>query len=301
MSQPTPEETAIPTLTELFESFEKQQYDLEMGAWHERHQERSKHEEIDDTSRTFIGELVKRRDSIWCQSTSILLRGRVTRQTEHVYCPYLKYLCNHLAAALDRYAKSPDKVEQYLKFYKEEFISEAITEAEVSPSINSYLPDAINYEDSRIASILGTYAGYERCRITVADLGRSSDPVSLLSATHPAAPDAITQFRTQAMLAMLLISHTYGVYIPHRDERGRKPVRILFNQTRLANILMKIARQNENEPYVQAIKDIVAGWGELSNRMLLTKVQAISNYLCDGISEDDFQDFVKAELDALSE
>ena len=271
------------TLTELYNATRSEAYKTALERWSAYLQERSKHEELQETVRVFTSILSREANSEFEEFTPLTINGftstssGTTRTNE-----FLRDLCRDLDQALHTYQRASDPISEYLNSNKQDRAVAWLTTVASHSILNPYLPDAHEMADFRIAEVLGRYKGLRDAIVTVSDddtinTGRSDNAAAITT-------DAVLakKQRTQVILFMMLLKYEHDIHISTRSEQKEKGYEVGFNQEHLAEVLAVINRTSDVSSYKNTIRDVLDLYGKRGSMRLLESTRRLIDYIGSG-------------------
>lgn len=271
------------TLSELFNATRKETYEAALERWSTYLQERSKHEELQETVRVFTSVLSREANSEFEEFTPLTINGftstssGTTRTNE-----FLRDLCRDLEQALHTYQRAIDPISEYLNSSKQDRAVAWLTTVASHAILTPYLPDAHEMADSRIAEVLGRYKGLRDAIVTVRDddtinTGRSGNAAAITT-------DAVLakKQRTQVIFFMMLLKYEHDIHISTRSEQKEKGYEVGFNQEHLAEVLAVINRTSDVSSYKNTIRDVLDLYRKRGSMRLLESTRRLIDYIGSG-------------------
>ncbi|MBE2264839.1 MAG: hypothetical protein IAE64_01140 [Flavobacteriales bacterium] len=255
--------------------------------------DRSVHEEIDDTARSYANTLGRRVQTIYQHQEPIIVNGVMHPTQSTLYeNTFLRNLCNEWRYASRRYSKSPEAIVQFFKNNLDRLRTEHRFELHRIGSERYYKPEALDWSKEKLARLLGRYQAMIDTMEYVTDSGREA-----VQSENPF-PDV--QKRTQIMLLLMLFSSEHGWYIPERSDDDDKKAVYPFIQERLAELAARLAGSEDTSKYKQAVKDVLIVYKKEGSTPVLKKTKSLVDILTNG-SDSRLAQFIQGELDLLNE
>ena len=268
------------TLTEMFEERRKKAEVEALAEWSQYLQERSSVEDLQETVRVFSGKLSRKADSAYEEYTPLKINGfESSTSGSNRTNDFLRCICRDLEYALRVFKPDGDPIAEYLKRDKETRIVDWFKQtAHLDPAM-LFKPEAYKMSDDELAELLGEYQGRRDALKAILDEPKSEEP----SVDDDFQPNAVVKaagkYRTQVMLAILLLKFEHGVHVTTRAEQKDEFKPVGFNQERLAEVLAIINETGDVARYKNHIRDVLDLYETLGSKKLLQSAKKLVEYI----------------------
>jgi hypothetical protein len=290
------------TLTEMFKAKREEAKEEALAEWSQYLQQRSSVEDLQETVRVFSGELSRKAKSAYEEFTPLQIHGFESRTSGSTRTNvFLWGICRNLEYALRVFKPDGDPIAEYLNRDKETLIVDWLKQSGRLDPTTLYKPEAYKMSDTELALLLGEYQGRRDALQSILDEPKSEEPAVEGALQPNSLTKASKKYRTQVMLAILLLKFEHGVHVLTRDEQSASGSKnVGFNQERLAEVLAIINQTSDVARFKNHIRDVLDLYGKLGSKKLLESAKKLVEYIS-GNECTELTDAIRDEISMLDE